>query len=224
MKQRNAFWVLATLFVASFFTGVHSYRATEMRVTEDMNHALALTMLTQQNDVISSDTIRTFNRYLQIQALKGQATLAVDTSGRKLAPRAECSAATILALSDQRPAVGLLLLTLLWACFCWHLQRKQAPASWRYAEGKFLSAAGEPIRLTPMQHQLMEMFMQSPSHSLSKTEICNALWPKKPDASETLYTLIRRMKPVVEERFGMQIVSDRGKSYSLTDSRSSTDK
>ena len=219
MKQRHAVWVLVALFSASFFTGFHSYRTTENRVEADMNHALALTMLTQQSDVISSDTIHTFNSYLQIQALKGHATLAVNTRGRKLTPRAECSAATILALSDQRPAIGFLFLTLLWACYCWRLQRRKLPASWSYAEGKFLSAAGEPIRLTPMQHQLMEMFLQSPDHRLSKTEICDALWPKKPDASDTLYTLIRRLKPIVEEHFGMRIVSDRGRSYFLKDSQ-----
>jgi DNA-binding response OmpR family regulator len=70
-----------------------------------------------------------------------------------------------------------------------------------------------------MQHQLMEMFLQSPDHRLSKTEICDALWPKKPDASDTLYTLIRRLKPIVEKHFGMRIVSDRGRSYFLKDSQ-----
>jgi DNA-binding response OmpR family regulator len=66
-----------------------------------------------------------------------------------------------------------------------------------------------------MQHQLMEMFFLSPSHSLTKTEICDALWPKKPDASETLYTLIRRLKPVVEQHSNLKIESDRSKSYCL---------
>jgi DNA-binding response OmpR family regulator len=67
-----------------------------------------------------------------------------------------------------------------------------------------------------MQHQLMEMFFQSPSHSLTKSEICDALWPKKPDASETLYTLIRRLKPIIEEHSDLKIESDRGKSYGLS--------
>jgi DNA-binding response OmpR family regulator len=67
-----------------------------------------------------------------------------------------------------------------------------------------------------MQQQLMEMLWQSPSHQLSKAEICDALWPKKPDASETLYTLIRRLKPIIEEHSDLKIESDRGKSYGLT--------
>jgi DNA-binding response OmpR family regulator len=61
----------------------------------------------------------------------------------------------------------------------------------------------------------MEMFFRSSTHSLTKTEICNALWPKKPDASETLYTLIRRIKPVIEEHSNLKIESDRGKAYEL---------
>ncbi len=61
----------------------------------------------------------------------------------------------------------------------------------------------------------MEMFFQSPSHSLTKAEICDALWPKKPDASETLYTLIKRLKPVIEQHTDLKIESDRGKAYEL---------
>ena len=109
MKQRHAVWVLVALFSASFFTGFHSYRTTEDCVEADMNHALALTMLTQQSDVISSDTIHTFNSYLQIQALKGHATMAVNNRGRKLNPREERSVATIMALSVKRPAMGFLI-------------------------------------------------------------------------------------------------------------------
>ena len=82
-------------------------------------------------------------------------------------------------------------------------------------EGRFYTADGTQIRLTPMQHQLMEMFFHSPSHSLSKTEICETLWPKKPDASDTLYTLIRRMKPVIEQHSDLKIEADRGRAYEL---------
>jgi DNA-binding response OmpR family regulator len=66
-----------------------------------------------------------------------------------------------------------------------------------------------------MQQQLMEMLWQSPTHQLSKAEICDALWPKKEVASETLYTLIRRLKPIIEEDSDLKIKSDRGKSYGL---------
>ena len=82
-------------------------------------------------------------------------------------------------------------------------------------EGTFYDTRGQRIKLTPMQQQLMEMFFSSESHLLTKTEICDALWPKKPDASETLYTLIRRLKPVVEQHSNLKIESDRGRAYEL---------
>ncbi len=71
------------------------------------------------------------------------------------------------------------------------------------------------MKLTPMQQQLMEMFFRSPSHLLTKSEICEALWPKKDDASETLYTLIRRLKPVIEQHSDLKIEADRGRAYEL---------
>ena len=74
-----------------------------------------------------------------------------------------------------------------------------------------------PIRFTPMQHQLMQLFLTSRRHQLSKQEICEALWPKKPDASETLYTLIRRLKPIVEGNCNLMIESERGRAYRLVE-------
>jgi DNA-binding response OmpR family regulator len=68
-----------------------------------------------------------------------------------------------------------------------------------------------------MQEQLLKLFFAAPRHSLSKQEICDSLWPRKPDASDTLYTLIKRLKPVLEEQGGLQITSDRGKGYILED-------
>ena len=38
---------------------------------------------------------------------------------------------------------------------------------------------------------------------------------KKPDASDTLYTLIRRIRPVIEEWGKVKIVNERGKEYRL---------
>ena len=66
-----------------------------------------------------------------------------------------------------------------------------------------------------MQHQIMRLFFEKPNHQLGKQEICDALWPKKPDASDTLYTLIRRLKPVIEKQGGLKIVSERGGNYQL---------
>ena len=69
--------------------------------------------------------------------------------------------------------------------------------------------------LTPMQRQLMEMFVASGSHRLSKHEICDALWPKKDDASETLYALISRLKRELDKTSSFDILSDRGRAYIL---------
>ena len=61
----------------------------------------------------------------------------------------------------------------------------------------------------------MEMFISSDSHRLSKHEICNALWPKKDDANETLYALISRLKRELSRTTDYDIVSDRGRAYIL---------
>ena len=212
MKQRYAVVVLFALIIASS-------KATEELVTEDMNQALAKALDEQQSDVISADTIQVFNKYLQVEALRGRAVLAVDTR-REFRPRPQVSTATILSLSDQRPSMILWSMVLLWGMLCLY-KHKRSVALGLYGglalqNGRFVNAKGNEVKLTPMQQQLMEMLWLSPTRQLSKTEICNALWPKKEDASETLYTLIRRLKPIIEEHSDLKIESDRGKSYGLT--------
>ena len=225
MKQKYFVLVLFGLIVASGATSFRSYRAAERLVEDDMSQALTLALAEQKSDVISADTIREFNSYLQLEALRGQAMLAVNTQQKDFKCTAKCSAATIFAMSDQRPASILWTMTLLWAAFCFYRRRQHlvllsgvtqyGGLSYTESEGRFMDAKGHPVKLTPMQNQLMEMFFQSPTHSLTKTEICDALWPKKPDASETLYTLIRRLKPVIEQHSDLVIESDRSKAYRL---------
>ena len=232
MKQQQfAVIVLFALIIASGLTSFSSYSSTSRLVCEDMDRALALALEEQQSDVINQDTIRTFNNHLQIAELRGKATLAVDTRGQKFKAYAHCSEATIFSLSDQRPATVLWVLTGFWAMLMWYRRRQSAVGepltvtvanrnafgglTYLEEDGRFYAADGNLVQLTPMQHQLMEMFFQSPSHSLTKAEICNALWPKKPDASETLYTLIRRLKPVIEQHSDLKIESDRSKAYRL---------
>lgn len=84
------------------------------------------------------------------------------------------------------------------------------------SDRSFRDCHGERIAFTPMQQQLMELFINASNRKLTKAFICETLWPKKPDASETLYTLIRRLKPIVSERCGLKIVADRGDGYRLT--------
>ncbi len=211
MKQKYAVVVLFALIIASSMVSLTSYKTTEKLVTEDVNQALAKALDEQQSDVISTDTIQVFNSHLQIEGLRGNAVLAVDTK-KGFRPRPQVSTATILSLSDQRPSMILWSMVLLWSLFCLY-QHRRLSALGLYGglalqDGRFVNAKG-------CEEQLMEMLWQSPSHQLSKAEICDALWPKKPDASETLYTLIRRLKPIIEEHSDLKIESDRGKSYGL---------
>ena len=219
MKQRLPIVVLFALIVASSLFSLNSYRTTELMVTEDMNQALAKAMEEQQSEVISADTIRVFNNYLQTEDLKGKAVLALDTE-KGFQPRPQVSTATILALSDQRPSMVLWSMVVLWGMYCLYQHRRRVTMGMfgglALQEGSFVDAKGCVVRLTPMQQQLMEMLWQSPSHKLSKTEICDALWPKKEDASETLYTLVRRLKPIIEEHSNLKIEVDRGRAYGLT--------
>jgi hypothetical protein len=218
MKQQYAVIVLFALIVASTLTSLDSFRSTRRMVNEDMDRALAITMQEQQSDVISVDTIRVFNSHLQLEALRGQAVLTVDTKNG-FSPRPQVSTATIFSLSDQRPSMVLWSMVLLWGLFCLYQHRKRLSlglyGGLALQEGRFIDAKGCEVKLTPMQQQLMELLWLSPSHQLSKAEICAALWPGKPDASETLYTLIKRLKPVVERHSSLRIASDRSKAYRL---------
>ena len=226
MKQKYLVLVLFSLIIASSATSLSSYRATEQVVNNDLSQALSQTLAEQQSDVITQDTIRTFNSHLQIAELRGKATIAVDAKGRQFKAYASCSQATIFSLSDQRPTAILWTITLMWAAFCFYRYRQNTEQiintlqygglSFAETEKTFYDNQGRPIKLTPMQQQLMEMFFNSGNHQLTKAEICDALWPKKPDASETLYTLIRRIKPIIEQNSNLKIESDRGKAYRLT--------
>ena len=232
MKQKYAVVILLALICASGLTSFRSYQATERIVAEDMAYALTKALAEQQSDVISSDTIRVFNSYLKLEQLRGNAVLAVTTrqerlqagdhqSGTRLRCEARCSVATIFLLSDQRPASVLWTMAILWGLYCFWRYRKQVPlmifGGLAYSEhdGRFYNTMGKQVRLTPMQLQLMEMFFRSESHQLTKTEICDALWPKKDDANDTLYTLIRRLKPIIEAHSDLMIESDRGRAYEL---------
>ena len=127
MKQRYAVIVLFALVIASSLTSFSSYSSTSRLVNEDMDRALALALEEQQSDIISQDTIRTFNNYLQIKELRGKATLAVDTRGQKFKAYAHCSEATIFSLSDQRLSAVLWMMTMGWGMFCFYRRKRFEP-------------------------------------------------------------------------------------------------
>lgn len=221
MKQRYAVVILFALFVASGLTCFSSYQATERDVAEDMKLALKKTLAEQQSDAISTDTIRVFNNHLTLEQLKGNAVITVSTRHDGLRCEAKCSAATIFAMSDQRPASVLWTMALLWGLYCFWRYSKEVPLvvfgglAYSEKERRFYNTKGKQVKLTPMQQQLMEMFFRNESHHLTKAEICDTLWPKKDDANDTLYTLIRRLKPIIEEHSDLMIESDRGRAYEL---------
>lgn len=159
-----------------------------------------------------------------------------------MAYRAECSVAAIWSISDQRLSALLAFASLLWGLGCalhfflraermpfgmdsviadvsrqttFNAKQKSTGLVLNENNGVFYDATGREVTFTPMQHQLMTLFYESEDGLLTKTDICNALWPKKEDASETLYTLIKRLKPVVEKRSNLQIESLRGRAYRL---------
>lgn len=153
---------------------------------------------------------------------------------------AECPFMSVLAMSDQRLSLSLTLSALLWALFSVYSLRhrntrlaiqsnivenvevtsiNQSTLGGLRLDpivGGFTDVVGNRVNLTPMQQQLLEMFFKSPSHRLQKQEICDVLWPHKPDASETLYTLIRRLKPILECNSQLKIESERGRAYFLS--------
>ena len=189
MKQKYAVIILFALISVSGITSFSSYQATEGMITEDMNSALTKTLAEQKSDVISTDTIRVFNSFLTIEQLRGNAVLWT--------------------------------IALLWSLYCFWKYRKNEPLiafgglAYSEVDGRFYNTKGKQVKLTPMQQQLMEMFFRNESHHLTKAEICDTLWPKKDDANDTLYTLIRRLKPIIEEHSDLMIESDRGRAYEL---------
>ena len=228
--KKLPFVIFVSIMFFAFFSSVCNYKSTENRITRDVNNALKLTLAEKPTNTVNADTIRCYRSHLTIAELKDTAGIAMKSVRRaghletQMVAQANCGFMTILMLSDQRASGALLFAGILWMMSSlWYIRRFKPDL---FAEGlsyggivfandKFNTVKGEPIHFTPMQHSLMEMFMMSESHSISKQEICDRLWPKKPDASDTLYTLIKRVKPILEANSNLKIESDRGKSYTL---------
>lgn len=224
--------ILIFLFImaSAFCSCMCSYRRAEQRIAEDVNKALELTLSQMPTDVLSTDTIRCYRNLLTIPELKDTACIAMQTvrkNGRHetvIVAEANCNFMTIFMLSDQRTSGILLFIGMLWMIgSLWYMRRYKPELLVQgvsyggivFTGKQFVNTSGEQIHLTPMQYSLLEMFMNAENHTLSKQEICDRLWPKKPDASDTLYTLIKRTKPIVEANSNLKIESDRGKTYSL---------
>ena len=218
------------LMLCALCTGINSYNRTKGLIAQDVNSALEQVLAKMPDDVVTTDTIRCYRNCLTIAELKDTAGIAMRTVRRdgrletKLVAEANCSFATTFMMSDQKASGSLLMVGMLWLLgSLWYVRRNRPKLIVQglsfggivYNNDKFMTQSGEQIHLTPMQHSLLEMFITAETHTLSKQEICDRLWPKKPDANDTLYTLIRRIKPIIEAHSALKIETDRGRSYSL---------
>ena len=222
--------VFCFFMLCALSSSINSYRRTEYMIAQDVNQALEQVLAKMPDNVVTTDTICCYRNCLTIAELKDTAGIAMRTVRRdgrletKLVAEANCGFVTTFMLSDQKASGSLLVVGMLWLLgSLWYVKRKKPEL---IAQGlsyggivlnndKFMTKSGEQIHFTPMQHSLLEMFMTADTHTLSKQEICDRLWPKKPDANDTLYTLIKRIKPIIEANSMLKIESDRGKSYSL---------
>lgn len=243
MKRWHSVLIFAVLLVSSIAASVGSYNDANKRAERDLNEALSLALAMQQSTVITPDTVALFRSNIPQAELRQSSKIVVCSAEHdRMAYRAECSVAAIWSISDQRLSALLAFASLLWGLGCalhfflrgermpfgmdsviadvsqqttFNAKQKSTGLVLNENNGVFYDAAGREVTFTPMQHQLMTLFYESEDGLLTKTDICNALWPKKEDASETLYTLIKRLKPVVEKHSNLQIESLRGRAYRL---------
>ena len=218
--------LLLVFAAASLWTAVRDYEVSRREITDDLSRALTLTALEQPDDWLSTDTIRQYRGKLLLPQLQEKAVLMFcivgdeshdaegGLSGRSLSilpgvsayGRVNLSAFSVWRMGDHRLSLALSLLTLLWMALSLRLTRRSLSP---------VVPKLDDMMLTPMQRQLMDMFLASPSRELTKDEICAALWPRKDDPSDTLYALISRLKTVLTSQTSLRIVSHRGRSYRL---------
>ena len=224
--------IFLLLCLSAMATSCGSYRKAERNIENDLKQALAKTINEKGMETMRQDSIRayrsiartegemmtiavgdeTLRRHLRNPQLGEMAfityTVRCERGGWKVTfdTEAKCSAVMIWSLSDQRLSAWLAVMALLSLAFSFRGRRQLRPIT---------MDSFSATHLTPMQRQLMEMFVASGSHRLSKHEICDALWPKKDDASETLYALISRLKRELDKTSSFDIISDRGRAYIL---------
>ena len=224
--------IFLLLCLTAMATSCGSYRKAERNIENDLKQALAKTINEKGMETMRQDSIRayrsiartegemmtiavgdeTLRRHLRNPQLGDMAfityTVRCERGGWKVTfdTEAKCSAVMIWSLSDQRLSAWLAVMALLSLALSFRGRRQLQPIT---------MDSFSATHLTPMQRQLMEMFVASGSHRLSKHEICDALWPKKDDASETLYALISRLKRELDKTSSFDIISDRGRAYIL---------
>ena len=229
--------IFIVLCLTAMATSYGSYCKAQRNIESDLQQALAKTIDEKGVETMRQDSIRayrsiartegemmtiavgdeTLRRHLRNQQL-GEMAFITYTVGRERGrwkvtfnTEAKCSAAMIWSFSDQRLPAWLTVMALLSLALLFRGKRQIQPIT---------MDSFSATHLTPMQRQLMEMFVASDSHRLSKYEICDVLWPKKDDANETLYALISRLKRELDKTSNYDIISDRGRAYILKQRKS----
>jgi len=240
MKAYHSLVVFIIILACAALSSMHSYHSAEREMVADMNQALRQTLAEKHDEAITLDTIQAYRSYLRIATLRKNSIVcyALGDEENRLSTQpmrrkgmkadiefqglANCSMAAVFAFSDQRLPLSFSAVALLWALFSIGYFKRQHKGMQVYgnlmfseAENRFYTLSHQMVKLTPMQHALLLMFFQNPRHQLTKQHICEALWPKKPDASDTLYTLIKRIKPVLETEGRLKVTSERGRDYRL---------
>lgn len=218
------------LLVTTVANCIASYGRARVCLDEDLNQALMLTIRDKGLERMRQDSIRayrllatppadyrvltigdpTFQQHIRHEALRSRAFIAYHFVPRngdievRMEGQAHCSMAFVWGMSDQRLSFWLGLAS----CLALLLSVKRRKRT-------VCAPAVTTMHLTPMQEQLMTMFMQAPDHRLGKQEICDALWPNKDNAAETLYTTIRRLRKELDAASEWEITSERGKCYLL---------
>jgi len=236
MKRTPALLVTLLFALSTVWTAVNDYQLQRRQISDDLTQALCLTVASQPEDWLSADTIRTYRQHLRLSCLRDSAVLSLcmledDKTSRGVSSErinikqdisvygnVSLSAWELWWMADHRLSLLLSLLTLTMMAVSLRpiANAKSVSSALTLMNGRFLDGFGQELHLTPMQRQVMEMFLSSPTHELSKEEICEALWPRKDDASDTLYALISRLKGVVESQTSLRITSERGRAYRLT--------
>lgn len=251
MKPITSIIVFLSLMIPSLFLSYGNYTTARQHIIEDVNQALAQTILYNTSEQITADTLKVFKSKLKIEALKETSYLSMCTNepskisfcsdtmsykygDERLHVRAypNCSKATVFSISDQTTPGCMFFISLTWGLFSLaYFYRKnnsenqyeqEIPSirfgnlSYSEARSMFYNDRHEAIYFTPMQCAFMKLLITSENKMLSIDDICVRLWPGKQNAKESLYTLVRRLKPIVENSCNMQIVSHKGGYYSLT--------
>lgn len=142
-----------------------------------------------------------------------------------------CSEAAVFSMSGQTVPGMLLVASLLWGLFSMlYFRRNKSLCTVLVADSKsivygnlsfsasrslFYNENYEEIHFTPLQFAFMKILITNEDKRVPVHKICESLWPGKYNARETLYTLVRRLKPVVEGNSNIKIISEKGGYYSL---------